>query len=312
MASILKRDDKWRAFILINGKRKSKTFKLKKDAVAWANDIEEDGVLDSCTFRELVEKYKPVVETHRGKESELGKINKMVEKATFIDLPVEYITRAMVAGYRDARLREVKPATVNRELVIMSAIFKKAVDDWGLLRKNPVASVSKPACPDARHRGVSRAEEEAVTAALEAKLYGKVVSQMFRLSLETGMRMSEMTGLTWDKVSEKYVILEKTKNGSRREVPLSLAARQIISERWGLDDVLVFPVTSRSATSTFIKAKKRTPYKDVRFHDARSEAVTRLSKKLDVLQLAKMIGHKDLKSLMFYYAESSDTLADRL
>ena len=47
-------------------------------------------------------------------------------------------------------------------------------------------------------------------------------------------------------------------------------------------------------------------------HDARSEAITRLSKKLDVLALARIIGHRDIKSLMFYYAESADAMADRL
>jgi integrase len=121
-----------------------------------------------------------------------------------------------------------------------------------------------------------------------------------------------MTTLTWDRVFEKYLVLAATKNGDRREVPLSGRAREILKTREGIDDKQVFPVDSQLATMRFSTAKNRTPFKDVRFHDARSEAVTRLSRKLDVMQLAKMIGHRDLKSLMFYYAESSDSLADRL
>ena len=43
MSSIQKRGDKWRAFVLIDGKRESQTFRLKKEAVAWATEREESG-----------------------------------------------------------------------------------------------------------------------------------------------------------------------------------------------------------------------------------------------------------------------------
>lgn len=48
------------------------------------------------------------------------------------------------------------------------------------------------------------------------------------------------------------------------------------------------------------------------FHDSRAEAIWRLSKKLDVMELARMIGHRDIRSLMFYYNADPGELADRL
>ena len=51
---------------------------------------------------------------------------------------------------------------------------------------------------------------------------------------------------------------------------------------------------------------------DLHFHDTRYEAVTRLSKKLEVLELARVIGHNDIKSLMIYYNATIDELADKL
>ena len=51
---------------------------------------------------------------------------------------------------------------------------------------------------------------------------------------------------------------------------------------------------------------------DLHFHDSRAEAIWRLSKKLDVMELARVIGHRDLKSLLIYYQTSADDLADRL
>jgi hypothetical protein len=50
----------------------------------------------------------------------------------------------------------------------------------------------------------------------------------------------------------------------------------------------------------------------VHFHDSRAEAIWRLSKKLDILQLARIIGHRDLKSLMIYYHEPASEIARQL
>ena len=103
-----------------------------------------------------------------------------------------------------------------------------------------------------------------------------------------------------------------TKNGDARLVPLSRRAREIIAARRGIDPTDVFTLSAHVASKTFSRARDTTAHKSVHFHDARSEAITRLSKRLDVLQLARVIGHRDIKSLMIYYAESADAIADRL
>lgn len=41
-------------------------------------------------------------------------------------------------------------------------------------------------------------------------------------------------------------------------------------------------------------------------------AVTRLSKKLDVLDLARVIGHRDVKMLLTYYEADAEALAKKL
>ena len=48
------------------------------------------------------------------------------------------------------------------------------------------------------------------------------------------------------------------------------------------------------------------------FHDLRHEATTRLARKLDVLDLSRMTGHRDLKSLRRYYNPAAEEIADRL
>ncbi|MFZ6659122.1 hypothetical protein [Undibacterium sp. TJN19] len=51
---------------------------------------------------------------------------------------------------------------------------------------------------------------------------------------------------------------------------------------------------------------------DVTFRDSRHEATTHLAKKVNVLDLARMVGHKDLCMLQIYYNESAEEIAIKL
>jgi integrase len=106
------------------------------------------------------------------------------------------------------------------------------------------------------------------------------------------------------------VVLPKTKNGDSREVPLSPRAREILAALRGNEKP--FDIANGTRDALFRKLVVRAGIPNLRFHDARSEAIYRLSKKLDILDLARTVGHRDLKSLMLYYRSSADELADRL
>lgn len=312
MANIDKRGEKWRAEVCINYRRQSKTFKTKREAVQWANEKEQDGISEGHTLRQALEEYKPIAESHKGGASELSRINAMLEHMDCIDSKLEFLSPAMLTTYREKRLKMVAPVSVRRELIILGAMFRLAVDEWGWLKESPLKTVRKPVASPARRRGIAQAEIDAISKELESMRVGKQVGAMFALSLETGMRLSELISLRWEDVSEKKVVLRDTKNGDRREVPLSVKAREVIASRRDIDPATVFTLTPHVASKTFQRARDAAGHPDVHFHDARSEAITRLSKKLDVMQLARIIGHRDLKSLMFYYAESADDMADKL
>ncbi len=105
--------------------------------------------------------------------------------------------------------------------------------------------------------------------------------------------------------------LADTKNGESRAVPLSKAALEILAklpERGRL-----FAIDPRSFDTLFRKARNKAKVADVHFHDLRREATTRLAGKLDVMTLAKMTGHRDLKILLAtYYAPRMADVADLL
>lgn len=306
MANIARRGDKWRAEVCIDRKRKAKSFLTKREAVAWANELEQTGIRPSKTLADAIARYRPIAETHKGWQSERSRLDHL-ERALG-EYTLERLTPARIAAYRDERLKEVSPVSVRRELIILSALFEVAKNEWQWIAANPLKSVSKPVTSPPRRRGITQAEIDAILANLSPMASGKQVSAMFLLSLETGMRLGEIVALRWADVSEKSLLLTETKNGDRRSVPMSQKAREIIAARRNIDPERVFTLTVPQASKAF----QRASVAGVHFHDARSEAVTRLSKKLSVMDLARMIGHRDPRSLMFYYSESADSIADRL
>jgi integrase len=63
----------------------------------------------------------------------------------------------------------------------------------------------------------------------------------------------------------------------------------------------------------FRKARNALMIPDLHFHDSRAEALTRLARKVDVMTLARISGHKDLRVLLeTYYRESASDIAARL
>ena len=74
----------------------------------------------------------------------------------------------------------------------------------------------------------------------------------------------------------------------------------------------VFNISASQIDAQYRAAREKAMVDDLTFHDLRHTAVTRLAKKLDVMALARMIGHTNLKTLMIYYNPKASDLADLL
>jgi integrase len=72
-------------------------------------------------------------------------------------------------------------------------------------------------------------------------------------------------------------------------------------------------LSTSTLDALFRKAKARALVEDLHFHDTRREALTRLSKVFDVMELARVSGHRDLRVLQnVYYAPAIGDLAAKL
>ncbi len=112
---------------------------------------------------------------------------------------------------------------------------------------------------------------------------GRYLAAIVTVALNTGMRKGEILGLTWDRVdfSRGVVLLERTKSGRRREVPMNAATDAALARlpRPG-DGGLVFRKADGAAwgsiRTAFERAVRAAGLEDFRFHDLRHNAESRI------------------------------------
>jgi integrase len=184
----------------------------------------------------------------------------------------------------------------------------------GLNIKNVAAGVAKPKEPKGRERRLEEDEEHLLLGVLSAS-ENHWIKPLMEFAIETGMRRGELLKLRWEDVNlgRKTALIKETKNGDSRKIPLSVAAIRTLS---GLPRHLggnVFPVTPNALRGVWRRAAKKVRIDNLRFHDLRHEATSRLFEKgLNVMEVATITGHKDLKMLQRYTHLRAEDLAKKL
>jgi integrase len=332
MATFRKRGNKWRAEVTKNGVRKSASFLAKAQAISWAADIEGEirsGSITAdivrVTFAFALGKYvEEISPTKRVARWEAARAKAYLKSMDFVGESMETISVDHIKKWRDKRLRSVTSGTVNRDLNFLSAVFEQSRREWKYCNTNPVRETKRPKNPRPRDRLITGEEVEAILAELkyseeeEPKTISQRIGIAFQFAIETAMRAGEISSLTWDNVflDGRYVHLDITKNGDSRNVPLSTRAKALL-EMLPRNDDRCFAFSNGTRDTLFrrarLKAAATVPsLNTLKFHDTRHEAITRLARKLDVLDLARMIGHRDPKSLMIYYNATATDIASRL
>ena len=325
MASIQKRGDAWRALIRMKGITESKTFPRKGEAVAWAASREaelrsgESGAIPNKTLEDLIDRYEREVSVK--KAGHLWEVRRFAvfKQDDIVKKRIAVLNQQDFSGWRDRRLATVSPATLLRDWGLMSAILTVAVNEWRWLYRHPMKGIQLPPEPEHRDRLVS-AEENTRLSLVAGYHDGKLTTMTVRVyaaflfAIETGLRAGEIVALQKDDlfVDERFLKVRRGKTqAARRDVPLSSKALAILKQL--PMEKSVFDISS-SATldSLFRKLKAKALIEDLHFHDSRHQAITNLSKKLDVLALARAVGHRDLRQLMVYFNETASALAAKL
>ncbi len=326
MASFKKRDGGIQVSIRRKGYRPiyktfDDTYEGEIEAHQWAEDIElkikhgrhiDQDNSGQISLRDALDRYmREVTPRKKGHKRERNRILSLCE-IPLTDRAMTDVTSMLLAQYRDEMLADgYSPSTVNNNLAILSQCYTIAITEWGIATNNPVKGLRRPQPKDERERRLREGEEDAILSTL-----GSPYSEMIVILLETAMRRGELFKLKWDdvKLREKYLILRDTKNGSSRSVPLSSRAIAAFKSLPRNISGKVFAQHPDTLSHYFANACKANGIEGLRVHDLRHEATSRLFEMgvFNVMEIASITGHKDLKMLKRYTHLEAATLAQKL
>jgi integrase len=291
MASIRQRASVWQARVRRKGYPDEVcTFKTKGDAQVWARGIEsamDQGSHQSIQqareilLADILSRYmEEVTPLKRGAKREAESIQ-FIMRQKFAAFSMANLSPAVVASYRDLRLKTVSAGTIIRELSIPSGAISHARKEWSLPTAHPCAPVRKPPTPQGRSRLLSSDEDARLVAELQpVRRRSPWMVPLVGLALETAMRRGELLSLRWENVNlaTQTALLPLTKNGSSRVVPLSkkaIAIFEALPQCGGFGPV--FPLSHMTMHNCFVDACKRAGITNLRFHDLRHTATCRLT-----------------------------------
>ena len=318
----------------------TQSFDNKTIAKQWAQRVETElregrympyAVAQRRTVQEMLESYRDRVLTPlkpkriRDQGQQLQWWIDKIGRYSLAD-----ITPAIIGKHRDELLatrfgtknpKLLAPATVVRYLAVLSHAFSVAVKEWEWLPESPMAKVKKPKVANGRVRYLST-EELANLRAAVALSENKYLAVVVDVAVATGMRYSEIMTLRWQDVllDEQglcgLVVLEETKNGERRGVPLTgreqsaldtLRKSHMEANKGKVNsELLLFPSATKKDKPVELRkswetALKRAKIENFRFHDLRHTTASYLA--MDGAtgpEIAEVLGHKDLQMVKRY------------
>jgi integrase len=330
----------WKAVIRRTGwPTVAKTFRTKRDAEDWARRTEDEMVrgifiqrapAEKLTVAKALERYVREIVPLKKTSTQAREGTRIRElDAFFGPYSLATVTPDLVARFRDMRLAQGKANnTVRLELALLGHLFSVAIKEWHLgLSFNPVAGIRKPSPGKGRNRRLSKTEQALLLSAIDEHS-NPMLGWIVRIAIDTGMRQSEILNLQRGQVDleRRVVRLFDTKNESARTVPLTRTAASIFQlalnnpRRPSNTDLVFFGEPSRDGRrrpyqfhKTWQQIKSRLGIADLRFHDLRHEAVSRLVEAgLSDQEVASISGHKSMQMLRRYTHLRAEDLVSKL
>lgn len=328
----------WRAEVVREGVRKSAVRPTKAEAQAWAV-AEEAAILAGArgqypkrTLEEAIDKYRQ--EVVGKKPADRQRADNLRLDALVRDFPwltgktFHEISGADLAKWRDTRLKTVLPNTVLREAQLFRPIWTIAIREWKWAGESPWKSIKLPAKGFARKRTSAWTEirlmlrSAGVTRDTAPLAPTQETAWAMWVSLHTALRSGEILRMSRSTVDLKrkiYTLTEHKTAGvvGARKVPLTTRSLRLLrvldqaAAAAGRDNY--FTISDDSRDVLYRKLRDRVMIDGLHFHDLRATALTWLAKRVDVMTLARISGHKDI-NLLFntYYRETEEDIAARL
>jgi integrase len=309
----------WGFTVQVNGKQQ------KRFSSEWTKDAAQEALAKfllekdqpkakPITFADAAERYEEAKARKRSLREDKKTLKRMLAhfgRETKLDqltadVISQYRDQRFAAGSRNRKGEDQKPlplstAAVNRELALLRHLLRLAHEEWGALAAVPKIRLERE--PQGRLRWLTPEEANRLLAKCR-KAKNLVLAELVEFCLFTGLRQAEALGLTWERVdrSRGVVLLELTKSGRRREVPLNSEADAVLVRRGPRPTGLVFRTSSWYAFRSYWEdAVTAAKIDDFRFHDLRHTFASWAVQRGATLQEVKdLLGHSSLAMVMRY------------
>jgi len=320
----------WWTSIRHNGKRIQKSLETSDRKLAKAieakvkTEIVEGTYFEKLigrkkTFKGLMDKFLKV---HAPKVSDsmqksyrtsLRHLNSFFGKSNLLSVLPRNISK-----YKMLRKEEgAAPATINRELAMLSKAFSLAVKEWEWLKDNPVSKVPREKEDNERDRWLTKDEEKEILENSPEWLRDIII-----FALNTGLRLQEFLSLEWSRVNlvRRTILIKETKNGNPKTLPLNKIALDVLNQRSKVksikNDYVFFNSNGKKINphvlrTSFYTVLEKVGVENLWLHDLRHTFATRLAQAdVDLYKISKLLGHKDIKMTQRYSHHCPDSLRD--
>lgn len=224
------------------------------------------------------------------------------------------IDQQMIEDFKVKRMKSItrygrprKPASVNRELAILSGIFTMAVD-YEEVAQNPCRKVESLPENNQRTRHLSFDEEGKLFAQLKGDR--EHLRTLVTLAIYSGPRRGELLKLRWANVDFDLnaINFTETKTNKDRSVPMEPIVHEALLElrdqAGETEFVFTNPDTGTRYTDikkSFSAACREAGITNFTFHDLRHTFGTRLADAgVDVVKIKELMGHASIVTTMRY------------
>lgn len=334
MASYTKTKNGWRVQIARRGVRLSRTFATKAAGAAWAIK-EETAILDGAaqkwprkTVGEALDRYEAEVTPGKGSaRAETARLRAFRREFPLIAAKIiSDVDSSDIAGWRDAMLKRISPGGVRRIGNSLRNVWTIARKEWRWCGESPWSAVRMPADNPERERLAGWREIRALLRRCDYVTHHPPVSGLqnvawaFLVALRTAMRASEVVNLKRQDVSGSVATVKHKSQhltGKPRKVPLMPRGAALLAELVAFAEARrrdnLFTIKAASLDAQFRKITASLLIDNLHFHDSRATALTHMARRVDVMTLAKISGHRDIRILQqVYYRESAEQIAERI
>ena len=325
---MFKRSGVWWTCIRHNGRKIQKSLETSDRKLAKAikakvrTEIVEGSYFEKLigrdkTFKDMMDKLmaehapKVSVSTQSSYATSLKHLNPY-----FCESGLLSISSKMISRYKVFRNSEgAAPASVNRELSMLTKALNLAVKEWEWLRDNPASKVPKDKENNERDRWITK-DEEKIILDNSPEWIGEIVVFL----LNTGLRLEESLSLEWSRVNllRRTILIRETKNGSPKTLPLNKIALGVLNQRSRVkslrNDLVFISCRGKKVNRHFLRKRfydvlKEVGIENLWLHDLRHTFATRLAQAgVDLYKISKLLGHKDIRMTQRYAHHCLDSL----